>query len=411
MTTQGAGKPTLMTRMAAAFKGEVPADELEAYRRAGGLVYAELEHAEILRRQLAQDGVNLWYGPQGAARQLLCTWNAFVLQTIGEHLLDADYAADPRTTGYVPQVTGRQVAACFDQVEGWVSYARQAAGNPGYLLERELQLPADLPAWAEADPCPLPHLQGMLAASRAIRGHAEVAFGVFEQTVVDGDWHKVDLQRLRQLAAEAATSADYAEGLLDTDPQQRMHEAIEQRLQRALEIYYHLGQLIAMPQLIAGYRGLAVRPAVPSATAPVANPRYFDQWCLTDPQKRDVWQANPRARQAIKEMWEYDPDPAATLRIQAEIDAAFKDGSVTYATDADRKPFGSYYCCPWGAIYLARRPVIIGGTTLRAMQQFTYEVSAEDVPKGGKFKREIIVANFRPTREINYCDPDGLHGG
>ncbi|MEV1242955.1 hypothetical protein [Nonomuraea sp. NPDC049750] len=401
---------TLMTRMAAALKGEVRADELEAYRRAGGIVYTELEQAESLRGRLALEGVNLWHGPQGAAGQLLCVWNAFVLQAIGEHLLDADYTADPRTSGFVPPVTARQVGACFAQVEGWVSRARQAAGNPGYLGEQELLLPADLPEWAEADPCPLPHLHGMLAASRAIRQHAEVALGVFEKTVADADRHMDALRRLRQLVAEAATAADYAEGLLDTDPNPRMHEAIEQRLQRALEIYYHLGQLTAMPQLIADYKGADARRAVPPVATPPVNPRGFDPWCLTDPQKRGVWQADPRARQAIKEMWEYDPDAAHTLRIQAEIDAAFTSGAITYATDAGGKPYGSYYCCPWAAIYLVRRPIVIAGTRLRTMQQFTYEVSAEDVPKGGRFKREIIVSNFRPTDEVDYCDPDGLHG-
>ncbi|MEV1175942.1 hypothetical protein [Nonomuraea sp. NPDC049784] len=401
---------SFMTRMAAAFKGEVRADELEAYRRAGGLVYTELEQAEALRSRLAAEGVNLWHGPQAAAGQLLCTWNAFVLQAIGEHLLDADYAADPSTVGYVPQVTALQVDACFAQVENWVSRARQAAGNSRYLVENELLLPADLPEWAEASPCPLPHLHGMLAAARAVRRHAEVALGVFEQTVADADNHRHALERLRQLAAEAATAADYAEGLLDTHPAPRMHEAIEQRLQRALEIYYHLGQLIAMPGLIAGYKGPGVRQAVPPANLRVADARNFDPWCLTDPQKRSFWQADPRAHQAIKEMWDYDPAPAITLRIQAEIDAARQYGAITFATDAQGKPFGSYYCCPFSAIYLVRRPVVIAGRALRAMQQFTLEVSAEDVPKGGPFKREIIVANFRPTNEVDYCDPDGLHG-
>lgn len=78
MAAQRRGKPALVIRMASAFKGEVRADELEAYRRAGGLVYAQLEQAESLRAQLAEDGVNLWYGPRAAAGQLLCTWSAFV---------------------------------------------------------------------------------------------------------------------------------------------------------------------------------------------------------------------------------------------------------------------------------------------------------------------------------------------
>lgn len=399
-------KPGLMTRVAAAFKGEVRADLLESYRRAGGIVYTELEQAEALRRRLAQDGVNLWHGPEAASGRLVCVWNAFVLQSIGEHLLDADYAADPGTVGYVPPVTATQVTACFDQVEGWVSRARQAAGNPGYQVEREIQLPVDLPEWAEADPCPLPHLRGMLAASRAIRQHAEVAMGVFEQTISDADKHREDLQRLRQLAGDASTAADYAEGLLENNPQPQLHEAIEQRLQRALEAYYHLGQLIAMPSLIAKYRG----PGAQQYNNVIANPGVFDPWCLTDPERRHIWQADPRAVQAIKEMWDYDPDPAATRRIQAAIDTAFRDGLITYATDGSGKRLGSYYCCPFPAIYLVRRPVVIAGTRLRPMQQFTYEASAEEMERGGQFVRRIIVANFRPTDEIDYCDPDGLHG-
>ncbi|MGW2157945.1 hypothetical protein [Nonomuraea sp. NPDC001699] len=409
MMANDPARPTLMTRVIAAYRGEVSTDELEAYRRAGGLVYTELEHAEELRLRLVQDGVNLWHGSQAASGQLLCTWNAFVLQTIGEQLLDADYTADPRTAGYVPPVTSRQVAACFGQVEGWVSRARQAAGNSRYLVETELQLPADLPEWAEADPCPLPHLHGMLAAARAIRRHAEVAFGVFEQTVPDAHDHQADLQRLRQLVAEAATAADYAEGLLKADPRPSLHEAIEQRLQRSLELYYHVGQLIAMPRHIAGYRSTATRPAATYESLDV-DARDFDAWCLTDPQRREFWQADPKARQAVKEMWEYDPDPAATLRIQGQINAAFRDGAIAYAVDAAGEPLGSYYCCPFPAIYSVRRPVVIGGRRLRPMQQFTYEASAEEMERGGPFKREIIVADFRPTDDIDYCDPDGLHG-
>ncbi|GAA3605918.1 hypothetical protein GCM10022419_108410 [Nonomuraea rosea] len=423
---QDQGKPTLVTRMAAAFRGEARADELEAYRRAGGLVYTQLERAEELRGRLAQEGVDLWYSPRSGAGQLLCTWSAFVLQSIGEHLLDADYAADPSTVGYVPEVTYRQVAACFAQVEGWVSRARQAESNPGYQVERELELPAGLPAWAEATPCPLPHLRGMLAAARAVREHAEVALGVFEQTVAHPDRHQPDLRRLRQLMAEAATAADYGEGLLDADPGPRMHEEVEERLQRALESYYHLGQLIAMPQLIAGYRGRTTRPAPPPAsqpaprsvppsasrTAPPPVPpapppppdrrRPFDPWCLTGRPQRAVLQANLRAQQAIKELWRSDPDPAATLRIQMEIDAAFRASAITYATDAQGRQLGSYNRCPWGAIYVARRAVVIGGRVMEALQQFTYEVSAEDLPRTGRFTREIVVSNFSHTSKIVY---------
>lgn len=46
----------------------------------------------------------------------------------------------------------------------------------------------------------------------------------------------------------------------------------------------------------------------------------------------------------------YDPDPAATLTIQAEIDAALAAGDIVSTTNNGRT-LGHYYCCPWGALY------------------------------------------------------------
>ncbi|RFU43277.1 hypothetical protein DZF91_02195 [Actinomadura logoneensis] len=404
------GRPTLLVRMTAKLKGEVRADTLESFRRAGGVAYAEMQRAEALRQKLADEGANLWHVEPGVSSQLLCAWNAFVLQSIGENLLDADYSADPRTVGYVPPVTHTQVTACFDEVEPWSSRARQAAGNSSLDLSATLRLPADLPEWAEADPCPLPHLRGMLAAARAVRQHAEVALGVFEASVQDAEKHGRDLQRLRQLAAEGSTAADYAEGLLEADPDPNLHEAIEERLQRALEAFYHLGQLTAMPSLIARYDTggqVAATPAPRKLATPDSS--GFDPWCLTSPRERATWRKDPRAHQSIKELWEFDPDPAATLRIQDEIDAAFAAKAIDYARNGSGSLLGSYFCCPWGAIYVVRRPVTINGRRLRQGQQFTYEVDADEVPKGGRFVRRLIVGTFAPTNDVEYCDPDGEH--
>ncbi|WP_157429856.1 hypothetical protein [Actinomadura oligospora] len=402
-------KPTLMVRMAAKLKGEVRSDTLESFRRAGGVAYAEMQKAETLRQRLAEEGANLWHVEPGVSSQLLCSWNAFVLQSIGENLLDADYSADPRTVGYVPPVTHTQVTDCFGQVESWSSRARQAAGNPALDVSATVALPADLPEWAEAAPCPLPHLRGMLAAARAVRSHAEVALGVFEASVQDAEKHARDLQRLRQLAAEGSTASDYAEGLLEADPDPGLHEAIEERLQRALEAFYHLGQLTAMPSLIARYDTGEV--PVTTATKKLATPdsSAFDPWCLTSPLERTKWRKDPRAHQSIKELWEFDTAPAATLRIQDEIDAAKDTGAIDYAKTGSGSTLGSYFCCPWGAIYVVRRAVTINGRRLRQGQQFTYEVDADDVPKGGAFIRRLIVGSFAPTNDVEYCDPDGEH--
>lgn len=54
---------------------------------------------------------------------------------------------------------------------------------------------------------------------------------------------------------------------------------------------------------------------------------------------------------------------------------------------------------------MARRPVRVGGRRLRPLQQFCLDVSAEEIPEGGDFKRGLVLGTFSPTDEIDYCDP------
>lgn len=96
MTATDPLRPPLMTRLAAAMHGEVAAVTVEAYRRAGASAYQDMIAADQVRADLAAAGTSLWSASAGPASQLLCTWDAFVLQTLGDELVEADYRADPR---------------------------------------------------------------------------------------------------------------------------------------------------------------------------------------------------------------------------------------------------------------------------------------------------------------------------
>ena len=115
--------------------------------------------------------------PLNTQAQLLCAWNAFVLQTLGDQFLEADARLEPATAGFVPPVTADQVMDFYSQVEGWVSRANQARSNSAYRLD--VQVPADLTTWTKVEPCPKAHLEGTLAAAQAARVHAEAALTVF----------------------------------------------------------------------------------------------------------------------------------------------------------------------------------------------------------------------------------------
>ena len=394
--------PGIATRVRAALRGERSAAALEALRAGGVGVYQVLGETEQVRAQLVADGRDLWDASPAVGGYLAAAWNAFVLQTLGAGLLDADYAADAGTVGYVPAVTFDQAWSWFAASAGWLSQAAQARANPDYDLAVELRLPAALPAWVEVEPCPDAHLQAMLAALPPMREHAEVAlFDLAKNSRTDAHRHSVNT--LRQLAAEAAAAADYAQALGATPTGQRLHELTETHLKRAVTLWFHIGQLAAMPTLIGRYRPKAGPARVDPQTLPGGT--RFDPWCLTDPDTRAQWQADPRARNAIAALWDADPDPARTLTIHAQIQAALTSGAIAPVTDMK---LGSYfYCCPWSAIYRVRRPVKIGGKRLSVPQQFTFDVSGEELADGGAFVRRIVLGPFTPTTEVDYCDPTG----
>lgn len=388
--------PNFFGRLWARIQGEVSANTLEAYRRAGDAVYKLLDRAESHRLEHKVKGDNPWQVDPAHQAFFLASWNAFMLQTLGDKLLEADYKAEPATVGYLPRVTAEQAMAFYAQVEPWLSRANQAQSNPKYKLD--CAVPTELPAWVEAEPCPKPHLQAMLAATRTAHTHAEAALKVFEESDRPEE-RRPDLQKLHQTLGEANSKADYAQGFLGGAMTPEVHEAVEQHLKVALEGYYRLGQWLAMPGLLQPQPSSKRKSAKALKAGALPGQAGFDPWALTDPRSVRLWKRDPKARQAIEFMWANDPDPAQTLAIQREIEQALIYGEIEHAG------IGHYYCCPWAAVFNVKRPLTLGGVRLEPRQQFTYDVSAEEVSEGGAFKREIMIGNFQPTNQLDYCDP------
>jgi hypothetical protein len=302
----------------------------------------------------------------------------------------------------VPQITANQIQAFYDQVERWLSRARQAGSNSNYQID--VDLPATLPPWSEVEPCPRPHLEALMGALKAIRSRLEGLFQNFEKDGTPPE-HQKTLEYLRQLLAEANTKADYVDRLYQPKASTELHERIEEHVQRALEIYYTIGQLLAMPSLAkpqnsskSPYRGTNEKlPALP-------NQPGFDMWVMTDPNAVGGLKKDARAVIVMKEMWHYNPNPKKTLEMWLEIEQARKRGDVDYAQYSSGKRVGHYFCTPWSPIYVAKRPVTICGERLSTSQQFTLEAAAEGVLVGEEFKLEIVRGNFSPA-ELDYCDP------
>ena len=94
------------------------------------------------------------------------------------------------------------------------------------------------------------------------------------------------------------------------------------------------------------------------------------------------------------------------MAIQQEINAARERGDIAYASDRQDSHLGHFFCCPWAPVYVVLRPVTLGRQRLKTMQQFVFDVTAEGVNLGERFKRRIKTGAFQPTSEFEYGDPN-----
>lgn len=383
--------------------GEVSAETLDAYRRASLSVFELLDQVERERLTSRAEGKTPWSLAPGARAVAVCAWNAYVLQTLGNAFLDADYQTHPGTIGFVPPITADQVLRFYEPVEPWLRRARQAQASSGFVLE--VAVPAPLPVWSDVEPCPNTHLKGMLHAMRTLRDHTQAAMhylGSAEPTTPEQIRQR---ECIREHFVAAATRARYADDMHGTDPSREVHERVEEHLKAAIEQFYLVGQLVAMPEHASAAPTLPRSPLPPKAL-PLPGTPGFDPWVLTDPLSRDKFQRDPEAREAIRLLWQHDPAPEKTLTIQAEIEEAYTRGEISLAKKADGKRLGHFFCTPWAAIYTVQRPVTLGGVALAPLQTFVFDVSIEGVNRGVPFRRQIKVARFIPTSELEYGDPN-----
>jgi hypothetical protein len=386
---------TIWGRIVARLRGEVTTDTLEAYRRAGTGIHEALDALEGKRLDAKIKGQSAWDLPNATQIQVLCTWNAYALQSLGNAFLDADYAYDPVTIGFVPQITADQAMDYYSQVEPWLSRARQAEQNSAYRLD--MKIPHSLPAWREVEPCPRAHLDAMLAAVTALELHIEHALHVFEGQGTPAD-KQDQAQKIYQLHADARTKAEYAQNMMQERVSQDLHERIEVHAQGAIERYFLLGQYLSMPSLI--------KPVALSNTSEYLGDNGFDRWCMTDPVTKEELKRDPQAVKAIDLMWQFDPNHQKTLKLQAQLDLLLRERQIDYAKRKNGELFGRFMCTPYAPIYVAQKNLEILGERILKGQQFTLEVSCEGVNLGEEFTREVVVGPFGTVPDLDYCDPN-----
>lgn len=403
MSTQTAEHPGFLTKMRALIAGEVSADTLESYRNAGGAAYKLFMDAERRRGEFVDAGKTPWTMTATQRTYMASTWVAFALQTMGDAFLEATYEADPGTVGFVPPITAKQAELFYGDVAEWLAFAAKAESDEQFLLP--VHMPFDLPAFVEVEPCPTAHLLAMLAAARKIVDHAEIAVADCARSAKGGD-HDQEIATLKGRMAATAASHDYAQSMRRDGvvPSNEVHELIQTTIKTVIADAFRIGQIAAMPELAAHASSPIGQLAAPTRhTLPLPGQPGFDRFCLSDPHSVSRFTRDPKAGPAMDYLWSHDPSPRQTLAIQEEILAALVRGDINYSKGSTGR-IGCYNCCPWSAVYHVSRPVVIAGQHLQSGQEFTYDVSAEEMAEGGSFKRNILVGRFSSTSKTDYCD-------
>jgi len=384
-------------RLASVLRGEVPAAELEGLRAAGRGVYQLYLEAEQLQVELAGARTHPFLASTGQRTQLLCTWNAYVLQVLGEALIDGDYHTSPITVGYLPPVTFEQAWACFVQVEPWQARSRRAADDPSYDLADDVELPVPLPAWIVVEDYPRNYLAALAHAAAEVGAHAAVALGAVLAAGRPPEGQATRLTAVQGMVATANSAVASVLPLLQSsDGGDELHELVATRLQDALQQYFEVGQRLRMD---------ARDPARTRSAGPVRLPGPaepgFDMWCLTAPEVATRLGADRKAQQALARLWRLDPDPRQTLALQARLLAAVHDGKVRRALDDEGSP-ASMHACPWSPVYEVARTVRLAGRRLRPLTQFALEVSVGQAEATGTFVRRVVTGPFSGTSRLRY---------
>ena len=240
------GEPGAWGNFKGLLKGEIDATMLEAFRRAGSSVYDLADEAEEKRQLLCLAGRSPWQFPMQFQTELLCSWNALVLQSLGDRLLLDDYLTDPDTEGVVPSVTLEQAERFYGQVGSWLVAARMASASDRYRVRRSL--PAVLPKWVGGGR-PAGHLRVLQSMCDFLLGRLTPVVGWYCELPAGKPSHEQAHAAMQELLAEADARSGYADGLL-VDPSPALARTADEELQRSLAKLHALGQFAAMPGLL-----------------------------------------------------------------------------------------------------------------------------------------------------------------
>ncbi len=374
---------------ASSMHSEVSDANIRGYLRAASQIEDVWQQIDNRLAELTAQGTAAWDAYRQLGYPLAFIRAARAYQVFVKELLEADAAANPATVGYLPRVTYDQADALCHQIQPDLERAIASLNDPNYRLDVALPLVLGPRIESEDEPCPLAHLQGMIAAAREVRDWAGGLVTQYQLAVQHTDKPvpaevSAHLTKLQTLLASGDSQLRFGTDLVGQISQgqatQQLHEDAENNLWAGLQNFFLINQVVALPELLQ-------QPRTPAF--PAGRPRvYHDQrirpdelWRIAAPSARSELRGTKFGSDEMKEMCEKMGGilSAGAQQYLDESEAALGSGDI-YIIAAMAN-------CPFEPLYRARRQLTIAGANIPATYEFHWDFHRGHIEQSQRYKR------------------------
>ena len=397
----GNKRETIRRFYATAMRGEISDASAQGYLRAASQIEEIWLQIDDKLATLISQGIAAWEAYARLRYPLAFIRAARTSQVFVQELLAADAIFDPRTAGYLPSITYNQANALGSQIQPALQYTVAALNDPNYVPDLPMPLVLGPRIENEGRPCPVTHLQGIIAAAREVREWAAGLLAQYENTIhrlttpVPADI-TAHLTALHGLLAQADSQwrfgTDFAGQVTLGQATPDMHMQAEDYLWDALQNYFLLNQAVAMPELLR-----AAQSHRPVSDPDTASGVYHDQrispedlWHYAAPSARAELYGTPFGTQAVGDIWRSMEGilSAGAQQYLDEVAAAEAGGDVFMVA--------AMASCPYEPIYRARRTLPLVGASVPADDEFHWNFHTHQVEYTHRFGRTV---NWQEGRE------------
>jgi len=259
--------------------GAVNDATIQGYLRAASQLENVWQQADDKVDELILQGLPPWeaYSRMGYALAFVraCRMNVVFVQ----ELLKAETASDAAHAGYLPKVTYDQALALSEHIEPTIEEALKAATDSRYILAPST-LPLKLgPHIGSAyQSLPLSHLQGTIRAAQEMKDWTAGLLAKYELALQaaklplpqEVSAHLEQMKSTLELGDfHLRTGVDMVGQMSQGEVAEALHQKAEGFLWEAMESFYTVSQLVAMPDL----RPRPAQQSAPTRRAAQARPR------------------------------------------------------------------------------------------------------------------------------------------